>query len=464
MTVNRQTSAIMAAEATRALPRALMGGTPAMRAAGVTYLPQEKAESREAYEIRLKRSFLFNGYAKTVQDMAGKVFAKPVVLGDDMPPDFVTYCENIDLAGRNLDVFAHSVFTDALAEGISYILVDMASAVSGTVTKAQEKAQNRRPWFVHIKAQQALGWRAQDINGVETLTQFRFQDDTCEPDGDFGEKPVEQVRAFLRTEAGVIWQTYRKNDKADWVLHDEGPVSIPDIAICPVYTSRTGFMVGLPPMAALAEVNHAHWQSQSDQRNILHFARVPLLFGAGWSQDAAPLEVGAGRMIVQSAANASLTVVEHSGAAIGAGRDDLKDLEFQMQVLGLELLIPKQSGQSATGAALDAAKMNAPLSMMAKGLEDALEQAFGFMAAYAGLPRDTGGGSVEVNKDFGVTMGAADAQAIIATEAAGMISKPTAIRELQRRGVLSPEIDPDEEAIAAMSAGFDEIPGDGVTA
>lgn len=448
----------MAAETARHLPRTLMGGTAAMRTAGTTYLPQEMAESDKAYQVRLKRSFLFNGLAKTVQDMAGKVFSKPIALGDDMPPDFVTYAENIDLAGRNLDMFAHTAFCDAMAEGVSYILVDMAAA-TGVVTRAQERAMNRRPWFVHIKAQQALGWRAQDINGVMTLTQFRFRDDVQEFDSEFGEKTVEQVRVFSRTDAGVIWQTYRQDDKREWVLHDEGPVSIPEIAICPVYTNRTGYMIGLPPLAALAEVNLAHWQSQSDQRNILHFARVPILFGSGWAQDGAPLEVGASRMFVQSDANAKLTVVEHSGAAIGAGRDDLKDLEFQMQVLGLELLIPKQSGQSATGAALDAAKMNAPLAMMAKGLEDALEQAFGYMAMYSGMPRDTGGGSVEVNKDFGVTMGAADAAAIISAEAAGLISKPTAIRELQRRDILSQSIDADEEAVAAMGeSDFDEIP------
>lgn len=464
MTVNNQTSAVMAAETARHLPRTLMGGTTAMRAAGVMYLPQEKAESPEAYQVRLKRSFLFNGMAKTVQDMAGKVFSKPIALGDDMPPDFVAWSENIDLAGRNLDTFAHTAFCDAMADGVSYIFTDMAPA-TGAVTRAQEKALNRRPWFVHIKAQQVLGWRAQDVNGVMTLTQFRFRDDVQEQDGEFGEKLVEQVRVLSRDDGGVTWATYRKDDKGDWTPHAQGAVSIPDIAIAPIYTNRTGFMQGLPPLAALAEVNLAHWQSQSDQRNILHFARVPLLFGAGWSQDNAPLEVGAGRMIVQSDPGATLTVVEHSGAAIGAGRDDLKDLEFQMQVLGLELLIPKAGGQSATGAALDAAKMNAPLAMMAMALQDALEQSFGFMAAYVGLDRDTGGGSVEVNKDFGVMMGAADAQAIIAAEAAGLISKATAIRELQRRDVLSQSIDADEEAIAAMGDGdFDEIPDTGATA
>ncbi len=35
------------------LPRTLMGGTKAMRAAGPLYLPQEKAETDSQYKIRL---------------------------------------------------------------------------------------------------------------------------------------------------------------------------------------------------------------------------------------------------------------------------------------------------------------------------------------------------------------------------------------------------------------------------
>ena len=452
MSINSQTSIVAAAEHLRALPRALMGGTQTMRAARTLYLPQEKAESTESYDNRMSRSFLFNGFSKTIQNMAGKIFTKGIALGKDMPPDLTMYTENIDLAGRDLNMFAYDVFCDALANGISYILVDMAPATGAIITKAQEKASNRRPWLVNVKAQQVLGWRATDINGVETLTQFRFRNDTCEPDGDFGEKIVKQITVFLRGPDGTHCRTYRQSDAGAWFVYEDIALTLPDIPICPVYINRTGFMDGLPPLLGLAEVNLAHWQSQSDQRNILHFARVPLLFGAGWSDDPSALELGAGRMLVQSAADAKLTYVEHSGASIGAGRDDLKDLEFQMQVLGLELLVPKQSAQSATGAALDASKMNAPLAMMAKALEDALEQAFQFMAQYAGIIMPEDGGSIEVNKDFGVGYGDfRDLTVLMQLVTAGGLSRETMIRELQRRGNLMESIDPNEEVLKAMN-------------
>jgi len=456
VTVATPTDIVATAETARALPRALSGGTLAMRASGIAYLPQEMAESNKAYDIRLKRSFLFNGYAKTVRDMVGKVLGKPITFGDETPAEIadpVTGWQlNIDLAGRDINSFARDVFTDAF-DGVSYILCDMDAAIDGAVTRRDEITMGRRPWLVHIKARQVLGWRSEPINGVQTLIQFRFLEEASEPDGEFAERAIRQVRVFTKISGFVSYQLWRqaKTTSAEWVLHEQGTTSLPDIAVVAVYTNRTGFFIGLPPLSDLAEVNLAHWQSQSDQRNILHVARVPILFGTGFPDGGEPIEIGAARLIKVSDPAASLQYVEHSGGAIGSGRDDLKDLEFQMQVLGLELLTPKPGGQSATGAVIDQAKMNAPLSVMAHGLEDALENALQFMANYANLKT---GGSVEINKDFNIGLSSADANTIIAMRTAGVISNATVIREMQRRQILRDDLDPEAETLAAMNDGF----------
>lgn len=72
-------SPVMAALVARmAKGRALSGGSDAMRKAGTKHLPKFQAESQEAYDARLSASWLFNGYAKTIKDMTGKVFLKPL--------------------------------------------------------------------------------------------------------------------------------------------------------------------------------------------------------------------------------------------------------------------------------------------------------------------------------------------------------------------------------------------------
>jgi hypothetical protein len=447
-TVATTTDTLDAAEQKRALPRTLMGGTDAMRKAGKTYLPQEAAESEAAYKDRLARTFLFNGFKKTVKDMAGKVFTKPVQMGDDVPAKLKTYAENIDLTGQGLNNFAYAVFEAGMVDGISYILVEMPPA-KPNATRKDDIDSGRRPYLVLIEACALIGFKSTTINGRHVLTQVRIMETTTEndPEDEFNQIEIQQVRVFDRTDVGVLFRVYRllkKEGKEEWGIVDDGMTSLADITLVPFYANRTEFMVGEPPLEDLAFTNQAHWQSASDQRNILHVARVPMLFAKGFGEED-KLVVGANSFTRTTSENADMKYVEHTGAAIGAGRDDLKDLEFQMQTLGLELLIPKPGGQSATGAVIDQGKINSPLAMMADNLKDALEQAFGYMAEYDGLGKDAGG-SISVNTDFGLSLrDAAEIQAILGAYNAGLISRETAWKELKRRGFLMDDFKPEDE-------------------
>jgi hypothetical protein len=256
-------------------------------------------------------------------------------------------------------------------------------------------------------------------------------------------KRVEQVRV-LYPGAYEIWR--KVGESNSWQVHEEGTTGLAKITLVPVYLNRTGFMQGEPPLEDLADLNLAHWRRSSDLENILHVAGVPILFGVGFSlENGDKLVIGASTMASASDPNAKLSYVEHSGKGIGAMREGLKDLEFQMQVQGLELLIPRPGSETATGRAIDQAAMHAPLAMMAWALKDALEQAFSFLGEYFALGEDAGG-SLTVNTDFGVSMrDAADLQTLIAAVNAGHITRGTFLKELKRRGVLSDDIVPEDE-------------------
>lgn len=88
----------------------------------------------------------------------------------------------------------------------------------------------------------------------------------------------------------------------------------------------------------LAWLNLAHWQSASDQRHILHVARVPILFGRALQVADGEIEIGPNRLILADDPAAGLRFVEHFGTAIAAGRQDLVDLEDRMAVLGLDMM------------------------------------------------------------------------------------------------------------------------------
>lgn len=426
--------------------RALMGGSEAMRRAGKTYLPKFESESTDAYEARLKSSWLFNGYAKAAADMTGRVFAKPVELAEGVPPQVEEWAKNIDMEGRDLSTFARMVFEDGVSgSGISYIMVD-APPRKANVTQAQAKAQNLRPYLVHLRVEDILGWKSETIANVTTLTQVRILETVTEPsDDEFAEKEIEQIRVLDRTDNGVQVRIFRKGKDEQWRIEGEPYFTgAGEITIVPFYACRTGFFTGKPLLNDLADVNIAHWQSQSDQRNILHFARVPILFAAGRNEDEGPLVISASTATTASDPSAKLEWVEHSGQAISAGRQDLKDLEFQMETHGLQLLVARPGGQSATGEALDAQKETSTLSMTADELQDALEQAVIWMAQYGGV--EVAEGSVAVNKEFGVSMmGAQELTAMLSAVNTGNLSKETFLRELKRRGMIRSDIDIDEE-------------------
>lgn len=438
---------VAAMESLWPLPRALYAGTKAMRAAGQMFLPKEAAESDDAYRARLERTTLFNAFAKTVQDMAGRVFAKEIQYGESVPQAIKDWSENIDLTGRHLNVFASDVFKDAMQVGLAHILADSPVENVG-VTRATQG----RPYLVHLRAEDFIGWTHETTSDGLRLTSIRFHE-TVEELDETGMHVVRvpQIRVLL---IGA-WQVWRKTDKkAEWKLFEEGRRGIEEIPLATVYLARTGFMIGKPPLQDLADLNVTHWQSSSDQRNILHVARVPILFGAGFPEDA-PIVIGSSSMTRASDPGSTLSYVEHSGAAIGSGRDDLKDLEFQMQAMGLQLLV-SQPGQSATGEVRDDVKENSRLAMWADALKDGLEQALAYMAQIGGIGDDAG--ELIVNKDFGIAArGAVDVQSILAAVRDGIISKETAIREFVRRGILSDDIDPAAELEAAAEDGLAAI-------
>ena len=430
--------------------RALMGGTEAMREAGELYLPRFSQETDDNYKARLKASTLFNGVRKTVKDMTGRVFDKPVEITDG-PQQIIDMAENIDMQGRDLSVFASEVFKDGFTAGISYIMVD-APRRDGETTRGQAAAMGLRPSMTHLRVEDILGFKTKLYGNALDLSQLRIMETIKEddPKDPFNQIDEKQVRVLDRIESGGVQVTiWRKGKDETWFVIDEYATEAEEITVISFYAQRTGFFTGEPVLEDLVDVNVSHWQSQSDQRNILHFARVPILFASGRDEDE-PITISAGSAITSRNPDADMKWVEHSGKAIDAGRQDLKDLEFQMEALGLQLLINSVQ-KSATEAANDNVKETSTLAMMADSMKDALEQALQWMAFYTGL----GDVSItlNVNKEFGTTMlTAQEVTAMLGMVNAGLLSKATFLEELKRRGFVRPDLDTDAEIDALDAA------------
>lgn len=407
----------------------LMGGTRAMRAAGRRLLPQYPAEDDDAYAARLALSTLLPAYSETVGAMSSRVFAEPLQLGDDVPDGLSSMLEDADLAGNDLNSWAVEFFRHGLAYGLCHAWVDVPRN-EGVRTRAEEKAAGVRPYLVLVKPDQVLGWRFQGTR----LTQVRYRESIEEADGEFGTCSVEQVRIL---EPGR-WRVYRRDANGDgWALHEKGDTSLAAIPWVTFYTGRTAPMCARPPLIELAHLNIKHWQSQSDQDNLLHIARVPLLF-VFTDDDMFQLVISAGRA-TRMPRDGDAKFVEHSGAAINAGRQALVDLVDEMRMVGAKLLQhDKQPNKTAAQANEEAAQELSPLARMAHHFADCLAQLLQHMADYAQLDE---GGHVEMRGNFEQDFAPEVSLPFLLNMATtGKLSDETLFNEAQRRGVISDEL------------------------
>ncbi|MRW82897.1 DUF4055 domain-containing protein [Pseudoduganella sp. FT26W] len=439
--VRKQSDAAAALNKYCDLIDALLGGTDAMRAAGVKYLPQWPGEDDKAHATRLAVATLFPAYQRTIEVLGAKPFSKPVTFGKDVPAKIQTLCEDVDRQGRNLHAFLAEVGQEALGYGFSGILVDYPATKDKDgnplyVTKADEDSAGVRPYFVQIHPRCILGW----LSDKSGLTQLRLLESVEVPDGEFDVKCIEQVRVLRRG----AWETWRKvegkgND--DWAPHESGVTTLKGIPFVPVYGNRLGFMMARPALLELAHANVEHWQSKSDQQNILHVARVPILFAKMLGESS--ITVGAGAAVKSEDPNGDLKFVEHTGAAIEAGRMSILDLEDRMRQAGAELLVIKPGNITESQTLADNEQGACALQKVAENIEDSADQALQLMAEWLSEQQ---GGHVTLFKDFGAAaLAEASAELLLKYCQSGYISRQSLYEEFQRRGIIKPDVTWEDE-------------------
>ena len=194
-------------------------------------------------------------------------------------------------------------------------------------------------------------------------------------------------------------------------------------------------MTGEPPMIDLSYLNLKHWQSSSDQNNILHVGRVPILFGI--KIDSKEVPIGTANIINSNEEGADLKFVEITGAAIEAGRTDLEDTKKEMAIYGLRQLLPNEVEMTATQNTLDSSDSNSSLATWVIEFEDTFNDALRIMGDYMGetLADDV----VELNKDYFIGIDQSTLDAIMKSVEMSIASKRMAFEELRRRGIYDSE-------------------------
>jgi len=404
----------------------IVGGTLAMRDAGTKYLPIEPLETKEAYVSRRDKTILFPAYQDSLDAMVGKPLGEPITC-ENVPPVVEVALENVDLAGRDLDTFAREWFRQSLIDGIGWVLVDYPRVPQGA-SLADERALKARPYLVHIPLSKVCGWKTEITGGYHKLTQFRWREAIEEPDGDFDIKITERIKVW---EPGFV-SVYVKNGGAyELDVELSGPVSLPEVPIVCFMPGRTGYFTAVPPLEDLAWLNVQHWQSSSDQRHVLHVARVPLLAADKDVRDdqKEPLQLLPNGLLVGLE---NLRYVEHTGAAINAGRQDLVDLKEDMRMLAGKVLTKQRTAVEAEHETKDG---GSKLRQWTWHFQDCIEEVSRLMAKWIGAQT---GGSFTIATDWDDLADPGLFTTILQAYQTGAISIDTWLHNAQRYGVLPP--------------------------
>jgi len=393
--------------------KAVSSGTEYLRENSEAFLPLEPREDYDAYLSRVNRS-VFSPYTqRLVRAASGLILRKPItVIGDPYWTD--VFVKDVDGCGSDLDEYARRNLICALTYGHSNTLVDFP-APRGARSLAEERLQNRRPYWIEIDPSNIYGWRLDREVNYGKLIQVRIAEKAVVPDGDFGEKVYEQIRVI---EPGK-YRIYRKREttkdmyteddafagnfdspsgEQEYELVESGDFSLGEIPLVTVYAGKTDTMTSKPPLLDIAYLNLAHFQRQADLIHSLHVASQPLLVMEGWDDQTKDTAISVNYAMATQPGN-KIYYVEPAASAFEAQSAEIQELQSQMATLGISTLSQQKFvAESADARRLDRVDTNSMLSMVSLDLEQKMQKAFNLSADYLGLEPP----EIKISRDFDI--------------------------------------------------------------
>jgi hypothetical protein len=414
----------------------LMGGTYAMRKRHRKYLFQEPRELDESYDNRLARSVCPPYYQRLERMLAGMLTRKPVRL-EDTSDSITEQLFDVDMQGNDLNVWTYETARKLVRYGHVGTLVDAPQ-------------DGGRPYWVTYTPRQILGWRTELKDGQQALSMLRLSETVTVPDGEYGEKAVQQIR--LLTPGG--YQLHQKGDDGEFRITDEGTTSLSDIPFSVAYSNRVGYFESRPPLEDIAELNLKVYQVQSDLDNQLHISAVPMLAFFGFPSAAEEVSAGPGEAIAFPA-EGKAEYIEPKGTSFDYQFKRLEQIAAQINELGLSAVLgQKLSAETAEAKRIDRSQGDSTMMVIAQNVQDMIDNCLQYHAQYLG--QTAAAGSCFVNRDFiGARLEPQEIQSLLQLYTAGTITQETLLRQLSDGEVLGDDFNVDEELEATSNAGLD---------
>ncbi len=416
----------------------LMGGTYEIRRRHRRYLPQEPRERDDSYDRRLSTSICPPFYQRLERMLAGMLTRKPVRL-NDTSDQIREQLFNVDLAGADLNVWTYETARKMIRYGHVGVLVDAPR-------------DGGRPYWSSYTPRDILGYRTEIIEGEQRLTQLRLCDKVTVPDGDYGEKQVEQVRVLTPGEFKIF---EKDEERGEFIVVDEGKTGLKRIPFSVAYANKVNTLESRPPLEDIANLNLKAYQVQSDLDNQLHISAVPMLAFFGFPAAAEEVTAGPGEAIAFPA-DGRAEYIAPSSDAFASLFQRLDQIEKQINELGLSAVLgQKLSAETAEAKRLNRSQGDSTMMVIAQNMQDMIDNCLQYHAEFLG---DRQPGSSYVNRDFlGTRLEPQEIQALLQLYTAGTITQETLLMQLSEGEVLGDDFDVDNELEATQAGGLIDV-------
>jgi hypothetical protein len=434
------------------LLHALLGGTTAMRMAGVKYLPKEEVETEAQWANRLNNSVLYPAFDNTVTELSSRPFSKSVAI-TDLPEKLKYLQEDVDGTGKSIDILAKELLRDLIIYGVCHLLIDY-SINDTEATKADEEAAGTRVYLNRIAPPELIGWQTKPEGKSLLITQIRITETKTVPLGPYGDTEEEWIRVYGET----TWELHKKIE-GKWFPQDNGTHTFGSVPLRTAYDDQEGPLEAYPPLQGMADLNCTHWRSDSDQRNILRLSRFGMIFGKGFPKKDVQkgILIGPSKSVITDAVEADMKYLEPSGSAIEQGRKDLEDLEMKMAKLGLRPYEKSISKNTATKNKVDEERNISRLQFWIRNIEVLLEGALQDSCKWHGFEAPPTL-KVDIYSDFDVSLyGDGDEEFLLKSTAAGKLSTATFLSEIKRRGKVAENVEVTDEVTAINEEAAEQV-------
>lgn len=412
------------------------------------YLPKEPAEPDPAYNARLARATYAPIYRDAIKSYAGLLSRFQLM---DAPQSLEDSIANVDLAGSSLQSFMTGVDEKALRDGGGYVMVDMMPE-SGADNFFDQLNDGRHPYLISINRADVINWSVRYEGGQEfiehaTVRQMRSKPN---PEGRFG--TTVEPAYFVLTPGRVEQYELEKVGPKRWVnkLIDSVDTTLPVVPIVWYGASTTRFGAGDLPLSGLADLSIQHFQMRSDLSELLHKCAmpVPVRKGAAIGPDGrpAPLIIGPNTAVDLSGDGGDFKFAEPTGMSLQRHQAEITHIEELMDRSSLNFLYGANV-KTATEASLRASQVASSVSALVRNKTSMFGMVMRLWAWYAGETQQiTSESGLAINDSLiNKPLGASEMAQLVNLYSTGLLSKTTVLDELQRGGILDPDLVVEQE-------------------